>query len=168
MGMPLKTSRGVFGVVAVQSYDESELYTERELELMRFVSGNISLAVERKKAEEERRGLEAQVRHTQKLESLGVLAGGIAHDFNNLLTGILGNADMALMELNEKDPASESLRAIRDTAERAADLSRQMLAYSGKGRFIIEPIEINEVVSEMSHLLDASLSKSAIVRNNFV
>ncbi len=164
MGMPLKTSRGVFGVVAVQSYDESELYTERELELMRFVSGNISLAVERKKAEEERRGLEAQVRHTQKLESLGVLAGGIAHDFNNLLTGILGNADMALMELNEKDPASESLRAIRDTAERAADLSRQMLAYSGKGRFIIEPIEINEVVSEMSHLLDASLSKSAIVR----
>jgi len=164
MGMPLTTSRGVFGVVAVQSYDESELYTERELELMRFVSGNISLAVERKKAEEERRGLEEQVRHTQKLESLGVLAGGIAHDFNNLLTGILGNADMALLELNERDPASESVRAIRDTAERAADLSRQMLAYSGRGRFIIEPIEVNEVVSEMSQLLEASLSKSAIVR----
>ncbi len=164
MGMPLKTSRGVFGVVAVQSYDESELYTERELELMRFVSGNISLAVERKKAEEERRELEEQVRHTQKLESLGVLAGGIAHDFNNLLTGILGNADMALLELNERDPASESVRAIRDAAERAADLSRQMLAYSGKGRFVIEPIDLNDVINEMSHLLEASLSKSAVVR----
>jgi len=164
LGMPLKTTRGVFGVVAVQSYDEGELFTERELELMRFVSGNISLAVERKQADEERRELEEQVRHTQKLESLGVLAGGIAHDFNNLLTGILGNADMALMELNEKDPASESVRAIRDSAERAADLSRQMLAYSGKGRFVIEPIDLNEVIHEMTHLLEASLSKSAIVR----
>ncbi|MCD4690905.1 GAF domain-containing protein, partial [bacterium] len=168
LGMPLTTSRGVFGVVAVQSYNESELYTDRELELMRFVSRNISLAIEQKRAEEEHRNLEEQVRHAQKLESLGILAGGIAHDFNNLLTGILGNADMALMELNQKDPTRNSVKAIRDAAERAADLSRQMLAYSGKGRFVIEPIDLNALVTEMTHLLDASISKSAVVRYELV
>lgn len=122
---------------------------------------------QRKKAEDERQKLEAQVQHAQKLESLGVLAGGIAHDFNNLLMGILGNADMALQDLSPASPARDTIRDIEKAARRAADLARQMLAYSGKGRFVIEHINLTEVVEEMSHLLEISISKKAILKYHF-
>lgn len=114
---------------------------------------------ERKQAEEARLDLERQVQHSQKLESLGILAGGIAHDFNNLLAGILGNADLALMELSEDSSARSSIELIAATAQRAADLARQMLAYSGKGRFVVTAIDLSAAVREMLHLLEASISK---------
>ncbi len=163
LGIPLRSTKGVFGIVVVQSYEESELYGERELELMRFVSGNISLAIERKQAEEKRRELEDQIRHTQKLESLGVLAGGIAHDFNNLLTGILGNADLALMDLGMSGAARLSIEAVHEAAGRAAELSGQMLAYSGRGYLAAEPIDLNVLIKEMEQRLTASTSTSAIM-----
>lgn len=161
MGVPLKVGKRVIGVVVVQSYVEESLYTRQDLELMTFVSENIAVGIERKHAEEERERLEAQVQQAQKLESLGVLAGGIAHDFNNLLTGILGYADLTLMKLAEDSPVRRGLQEIKGAAERAADLSRQMLAYSGKGSFIIEPISLNDVVMEMGNLLEVTISKRA-------
>jgi len=122
---------------------------------------------DRKRAEAQRLSLERQVQHAQKLESLGILAGGIAHDFNNLLMAILGNADLAMDELPRHAPARENLVEIENAAKRAADLSRQMLAYSGKGKFVIAPIDLNEFVEEMAHLLDVSISKKAILKYNF-
>jgi two-component system cell cycle sensor histidine kinase/response regulator CckA len=119
---------------------------------------------ERKRAEEERLNLERQLQHAQKLESLGVLAGGIAHDFNNLLTTILGNAALALQDLSPHAPARYSVKEIEKASLRAAGLAKQMLAYSGKGKFVIEPIHLNELVEEMTHLLQASISKKAIMR----
>jgi PAS domain S-box-containing protein len=113
----------------------------------------------RKQAEEERRRLEAQLQHTQKLESLGILAGGIAHDFNNLLTGILGYADLALLELPPNSPARPHIVEAVNGARRAAELTRQMLAYSGKGRFVVEPLDLSGVVREMAPLLQISVSK---------
>jgi PAS domain S-box-containing protein len=122
----------------------------------------------RKAAEEQRLQLEQQMQQTQKLESLGVLAGGIAHDFNNLLTIILGNASLALDELPSMSPARDSLWAIEKTALRAAELCRQMLAYSGQGRFIIETLRLNELVREMASLFKASLSKKVLLNLNLV
>ena len=119
---------------------------------------------ERKQAEEEKRKLETQMLHAQKLESLGVLAGGIAHDFNNLLVGILGNADLALDDLSPVSPARERIKAIETASKRAADLSRQMLAYSGRGHFVVEPIDLNHVVEEMTHLLEAAIPKAVSLR----
>lgn len=113
----------------------------------------------RKQAEEERRRLEAQLQHTQKLESLGILAGGIAHDFNNLLTGILGYADLALLELPPDSPVRQYISEAANGARRAAELTRQMLAYSGKGRFVVEPLDLSAVVREMAPLLQISVSK---------
>lgn len=112
-----------------------------------------------RKAEEERRHLAAQVLHAQKLESLGVLAGGLAHDFNNLLMGIMGNAELAVSEVPEGSVVGEFLGAIEATCVRASDLCRQMLAYSGKGRFQIELIDLTELVFELGHLLEVSVSK---------
>ena len=121
---------------------------------------------ERKWAEEKRLQMERQMQQTQKLESLGVLAGGIAHDFNNLLTIILGNASLALDEMPPLSPARDSLKAIEATSLRAAELCRQMLAYSGKGRFVIENIRMNDLIGEMISLLKASISKKAILNLN--
>jgi PAS domain S-box-containing protein len=121
---------------------------------------------ERKRAEEEREQLEHQLLHSQKLESLGVLAGGIAHDFNNILMAIIGNADLALMRINKESPAVENLHKIEQASARAADLAKQMLAYSGKGKFVIESLNLNCLLEEMLHMLEVSISKKAVLRFN--
>jgi PAS domain S-box-containing protein len=115
----------------------------------------------------ERRKAEQALLQAQKLESLGVLAGGIAHDFNNLLVGILGNAGLALAELSPESPARPTIEQIEETAQRAAELVGQMLAYSGKGRFIIRRINLNALVEEMTHLLRISIAKGVVLKYNF-
>ena len=122
---------------------------------------------ERKRAEEERLELEARIQHTQKLESLGVLAGGIAHDFNNLLMGVLGNASLALLDLPPESPVRGSVKRIETAAHRAADLTKQLLAYSGKGRFVVQHMDLSKVVDEMVHLLKTVISKKATLRFDF-
>ncbi|WP_236018834.1 ATP-binding protein [Geomonas propionica] len=122
---------------------------------------------ERKRLEQEKRLIEAQMLHVQKLESLGVLAGGIAHDFNNILMVVLGNADLALLRVPPDSPACENLAQIEQAASRAADLARQMLAYSGKGNFVIEKLDLNRVVQDMGPMLEVSISKKALLRYNF-
>ncbi len=116
---------------------------------------------DRKKAEEERRSLEAQVQHAQKLESLGVLAGGIAHDFNNLLTGILGNVSLALTKLPPGSDLTSTLGRVERAAERAAELTNQMLAYAGKGSFVVGSVDLDSVVRELLPLLQSSVTKNA-------
>ena len=112
----------------------------------------------------ERKRLDIQLRHTQKLESLGVLAGGVAHDFNNLLTGILGNTSLALEVLSANNPARSLLKDVLNASERASTLTRQLLAYAGKGRFIIEPIHLSGLVREISSLIQTSIPKNVQLR----
>jgi signal transduction histidine kinase/CheY-like chemotaxis protein len=112
------------------------------------------------RAEEERRRLEAQMQHAQKLESLGVLAGGIAHDFNNLLVGILGHAGLALMDLPPDSPLHGRMEEIQSAAQSAAELINQMLAYSGKGRFVLRQCDLSEIVAEMTKLLHTAISSA--------
>jgi two-component system cell cycle sensor histidine kinase/response regulator CckA len=111
-----------------------------------------------------RKRLDEQVRHTQKLESIGLLAGGIAHDFNNLLTGILGNTSLALESLPANNPVRALLRDVVHASERAAHLTRQLLAYAGKGRIIIEPINLSELVREISTLVQTSIPRNVQLR----
>lgn len=119
---------------------------------------------DRRKAENERLELEAKIQHTQKLESLGVLAGGIAHDFNNILMAILGNADLALTTVPKTSFARSSLNEIVNAATTAADLARQMLAYSGRSKYEILPLDLNRIVVELTHMLEVSISKKAILK----
>jgi PAS domain S-box-containing protein len=125
-----------------------------------IVRGSITDISERKLAAE-------QMQRTQKLESLGVMAGGIAHDFNNLLVGILGNANLARLELAEDSPLRETVESIETGALRAADLAREMLAYSGRARFAVEPVDIGTLLGEMTHLVTAAISKSAELSVSF-
>ena len=111
----------------------------------------------------ERKLIESQFLQAQKLESLGILAGGIAHDFNNILMAIFGNADLALLHLDKESPAVENLTRIQQAAARAADLTKQMLAYSGKGRFVIKSLDLNEMIEKMLQMLKVSISKKALI-----
>ncbi|MFH1436630.1 MAG: response regulator [Pseudomonadota bacterium] len=135
----------------------------RNVEAVILISKDVT---ERRKKEEERRQLSDQLMHAQKLESLGVMAGGIAHDFNNLLTGILGSAGLALLDTPGDSPARESIEEIEKAAMRAAELCKQMLAYSGKGKFDVKPIDLSSAVKDMGHFLDASISKKITLRCN--
>ncbi len=119
---------------------------------------------ERRQAIAQRRQLEAQVQHAQKLESLGVLAGGIAHDFNNLLGGVLGHAGLARLDIAEDSPAQERIDKIEQAAQRAAELTRQMLAYSGRGHFVVESLDLAQLVRQMMQLLEVSISKKIELR----
>ncbi|MDQ6950033.1 MAG: PAS domain S-box protein [Mariprofundales bacterium] len=102
----------------------------------------------------------SQLEHTQRLESLGVLAGGIAHDFNNILTAIMGNAELATTKLASNPIAAHTnLIRISQSSERAAKLCQQMLAYAGKGHFIVQPLDLSVEVRTMSSLLQVSLGK---------
>jgi two-component system cell cycle sensor histidine kinase/response regulator CckA len=131
---------------------------------VRAVVVNYRDVTERRAAEEERRRLEAQVQHAQKLESLGVLAGGIAHDFNNLLVGVLGNASLAGLSLPEDSPARDRLREVEAAARRASELCRQLLAYSGRGAFVIEPVDLGRLAEEMIGFMRVSISKKVELR----
>ncbi len=122
---------------------------------------------ERKRSEEEKLALERKIQQAQKLESLSVLAGGVAHDFNNLLMGVMGNAELALLRMSPEAPGRKNVYNIKTAAEQAADLGRQMLAYSGKGRFIVKRMELQFLVEEMVHLLEASISKTVVIRYDF-
>ncbi|GIW13618.1 MAG: hypothetical protein KatS3mg062_1057 [Tepidiforma sp.] len=105
----------------------------------------------------ERKRTEERLLQAQKAESLAVMAGGIAHDFNNLLVGILGNAGLALAELPPESPVRPIVEDIELAGQRAAELARQMLAYSGRGRFAVQPLSLNGLVEEMGHLLRSSI-----------
>ncbi len=107
---------------------------------------------------------EEALRQSQKLESLGVLAGGIAHDFNNLLSTILGNAEMMTPFLSgEAAPGRKHLDKIERTTRRLAELTRQMLAYSGRGQFTVAEVDLNAVITEMTELLAVSATKNVRV-----
>ena len=112
----------------------------------------------------ERKTMEEKLRQTQRLESLGVLAGGIAHDFNNLLTGILGNASLACESLTPFSPQRKLLNDVIRAAERAADLTRQLLAYSGKGRFVIETANLSQLIREIVGLIQTSIPRNVQLR----
>jgi PAS domain S-box-containing protein len=115
---------------------------------------------ERKKSETERIGLERQLLDAQRLESLGVLAGGIAHDFNNLLMAILGNLDLSLLELSPASPARVGIEQAIFATRRATDLTRQLLAYSGRGRFVVTRMDLNDLVRENGDLFRAAVSRT--------
>ncbi len=111
----------------------------------------------------ERKKFERQLQHTQKLESVGLLAGGIAHDFNNLLTGILGNAMLALADLPDDSSVRQYIRDVIGASERAGDLTRQLLAYAGKGRFVVERVGVSELAREIQALIHSSIPKTVTV-----
>jgi PAS domain S-box-containing protein len=131
------------------------------------VAGMMGVSIditERRRHEAEQEKLRAQLLQVQKLESLGLLAGGIAHDFNNVLTVILGAASTALLTVPVENPARKDIENVISAAQRAAALTRQMLAYSGKAHIEIRPMDLSLHVREITSLLETTVPKKVQLR----
>ncbi len=144
---------GTFEVVLVPVQD-----THEETIRIIHVARNIT---ERKDAEKKQREMENRVQHSQKLESLGVLAGGIAHDFNNILMAIRGYTELAMSASDKNDSVFDFLEKTIKSIGVASELSGQMLAYSGKGNFVIEPAQVNDIIENMKPMFQVSVSRKA-------
>jgi signal transduction histidine kinase/ActR/RegA family two-component response regulator/predicted secreted protein len=125
-----------------------------------------SAALEKEMAEQRR--LEAALRQAHKIESLGILAGGVAHDFNNLLVAILGQMSLARRQLDPENPARHHVEKAVKAAERAADLAQKMLAYSGRGHFTVQPLDLNALVSQNLTLFATGLPQNVRLQTDLV
>jgi PAS domain S-box-containing protein len=111
----------------------------------------------------ERKKLEEQLRHVQKMEALGTFAGGIAHDFNNIITAIIGFSSMIQSNLPPEDPSRENLREIMAAGERAASLTRSLLYYSKNDPICVEAVDVNEMIVQSSKLLQRLLGEDVLL-----
>jgi len=146
---PLETEEGVLVTAAIRDISERHASDRAERQLA------------------EHRDFELKLVETQKLEALGVLAGGIAHDFNNLLGVILGNTSLALRALSAESPLYALLEQVEQAARRSGDLAKQMLAYSGKGMFVVQPVALSELVNGIAELIQGTISKKAVLTSAF-
>ncbi|HHT9138426.1 MAG TPA: GAF domain-containing protein [Candidatus Wunengus sp. YC60] len=149
-GYPLIVEDHLVGVMAMFS---TKPITEIAFKALASVSDVIALGIERKQTEEEKSRLREQLFHSQKLESVGTLAGGIAHDFNNMLTAIIGYGNLLQMEMKEVDPPREYVQKILKSAEKAANLTKGLLAFSRKQPTNLAPVNVNDIVKEVESLL---------------
>jgi len=164
LGVPLfDSSNVIIGHLAVLGTGAME-NPRQGLSVLKVFAVRAGAEVERKRVEQHQKKFEAELQQTQKLESLGVLAGGIAHDFNNLLTGVLANAELALETLPPESPARRQLGNINRSALRAAELTKQMLAYSGHGKIEVQGLNLSKLVEEIGHLLGVSISKKVVLK----
>ena len=165
--VPVFAGNRCWGMLGLGECLDDRVWTQAEADAMRVAAGTLGAGFERQRVECERQNIERKMVESQKLESLGVLAGGIAHDFNNLLTSVLGNASLLRVDLPVGSPLLSSVEQIETTALRAADLCKQMLAYSGKGRFQLQRVDLARLVGDTTHLLQISISKKVILKFNF-
>jgi two-component system, cell cycle sensor histidine kinase and response regulator CckA len=160
---PVLCAQGeVLGAVALYS-PEPRRPSEDDLRRLRLAAGMVGVELERAEARRRESELEEQLRHTAKMEALGVLAGGIAHDFNNMLGTILGNAEISMAELGEASAAQPMLADIVTACHCATDLCNQMLAFAGRGVISTECFDVNAAVRELASLLQSASSKKTTV-----
>lgn len=162
--LPMAIGERTFGLMGFDAVQEERRWSADTVALLAIVRDTIVSALERERTEAAQHALETQIQQAQKLESLGLLAGGIAHDFNNILAAILGNAELAMLEMPEDARARGSMDEIRTASLRAAELVSQMLAYAGKTAFFLDSVDLNQLVVDMGRLLRVTLSKKAEVR----
>jgi len=166
MCAPLVHKEQLLGAILVDNRTAAGCFTRDDLRLLEVFASQASIAIQNTRLYEDLEASyhsleDAQDRllRSEKLKSLGVLAGGIAHDFNNLLTAVLGNADLALMYLPAASPATKRVSEIKNAALLAGDLCNQLLAYSGKGQFVVSALDMTDAVRGVSEMLNVSVSK---------
>ncbi len=150
--VPVRTRGRILGLIQLNDKRKGR-FTLETIEILEGIAAHIGSALMRKRAEDEREKLQAQFNQAQKLESIGQLTGGIAHDFNNLMTTVIGNSDLILADMAKDDPLREDVEYIKAAGNRAASLTRQLLAFSRKQ--MLEPVvmNLNDAVRDMDKML---------------
>jgi len=176
-GFPLKRAGRVLGVLTI-AFVEPHVFDDHELRVVGLLADQAAVAIanarlyetahqrliEWQKAEDERRRLEAQLRQSQKMEAMGLLAGGMAHDFNNLLTVIMGNAELCLLQAAPGQPFHKELSVIQKVAHRGAELTQQLLAFSRRQELVPQVLDLNELVRGFVGILERLLGEKIELR----
>ena len=134
----------------VNAFGKQKEFSESDIKVLQAIGQMVAAEFERLNEEKEKEALREQLFHGQKLEAIGTLAGGVAHDFNNMLQGILGYAAYLKMKVPADDPMYEPLSVIEHSAERAADLTKKLLGFARKGKYIIEPLNLNDIAENVT------------------
>jgi signal transduction histidine kinase/CheY-like chemotaxis protein len=150
IAVPMVSDKGIIGVLGFDCVREEKSWSEDTLSLIKIVGEMFVNALERKWAEEENKKLQAQLMHTHKMQAIGTLAGGIAHDFNNLLMAIQGNVSLMLYDVDSMHPNYKMLKRIENRIQSGSALTKQVLGYARKGRYDIEPVDLNQLLQETS------------------
>jgi signal transduction histidine kinase/CheY-like chemotaxis protein len=169
--VPLTTSEGegVLEVVYVEERPAADVgpFLSEERDLLFLLRDGMIAWIEREGAERRRVATEQQLRQSQKMEALGTLAGGIAHDFNNILTAIIGNAQLGMLELDDRSAVKESLDEVLHSAERAADLVRRILLFSRRQDIARQPIPVQPIVEDVLKLVRVSMPKNITIESRY-
>ena len=174
MFVPIRNGPSVTGLLSIQSYNPNA-YNPQSLETLQALADHCAGALERIRAQEAHnesearyRQSEAQLRQSQKMEAIGHLAGGVAHDFNNLLAVIRGNADLLLMDERQVgEKVGDGLKQIIAASERAANLTRQLLAFGRKQVMLPQPLDLNEVIGNLTKMLKRIIGEDVQLSCNY-
>jgi len=146
LGVPLRTSAGTIGVMAIQDYTNPSAYTGADADWLMSIADPIARVIERKQAEDQERELRDQLERVKRMESLGILAGGVAHDLNNMLGPLVGYPELMLMRLPEDSPLRKQVLRMGKSAREAAEVVQDLLTLARRGRYNMVPTDLNEII----------------------
>jgi len=167
LSMPVKYNNEVIGQIALTNTPSG--YTEEHLIAIQKVADLYALGIHRKREEVDRQLMETEIRQKEKMQVIGQLAGGIAHDFNNQLGMIIGNAELSLLSIIDNDTNKsviKRLNSIIDVSSRAADLTKQLLAYARKGQYIKKDIDPGQIIRDVISVLERTIDKKISIKEN--
>ncbi|MBI5199594.1 MAG: response regulator, partial [Nitrospirae bacterium] len=165
IGIAIFNRKGnVIGII--NAFGKEREFTESDIKVFQTIGQMVATEFEMKEKEEEEARIREELFQTQKMDAIGVLAGGIAHDFNNILQGILGYASLLKMKISENDPIYKPLEVIEHSAESAADLTKQLLGFARKGKYFIEPINLNNVVENVRKIITRTFDRAIEIKAN--
>lgn len=164
IGAPLRDSTGrVRGTLALCDV-EKQVFDNVDVELITVAALHIAARLRAEEQEEVNRELADHLRQAQKMEAVGLLAGGVAHDFNNILSGILGFSSYLLSKVDSESTIHRDLKLIEQSAVRASDLTRQLLAFARRKHFVKEPVSMNQVIGDVLILIQRSFAKNIVIQ----
>ncbi len=148
LGVPIKASGETMGVVVVQHYSQADRYNHEDLDLLSYITVTIGRAIERNREARRQQELQSKLERAQRMESLGILAGGVAHDLNNTLGPLVGYPELVLKKLPADSPVRKQVERIGQAARDAADVIQDLLTMARRGRFELNPINVNDVFAD--------------------
>lgn len=149
--IPIIYSGNPLGVIHINVNEEHDI-NQHMVEFLPTIANTLAGIIERKKGEQDRAKLQSQLLQSQKMEAIGTLAGGVAHDFNNLLMGILGYTSIMLMSTEKTHPSYKDLKIIEQQVERGAELTKQLLSLARRGKYEVNPLNLNELIIRTSDI----------------
>lgn len=154
----------VVGIVS--AFGKQREFTESDIKVFQTIGQMAATEFEIWEKEKAEKRIREELLQSQKLEAVGTLAGGIAHDFNNMLQGILGYASLLKMKISEADPIYKPLSVIEASAERAGELTKQLLGFARKGKYIVEPLNLNDVVKAVFKIISRTFDRAIEVKTS--